>query len=218
VLDDELVGSLGKAAIGHSVVELYPLPSDKSRGVRYTSPSMHLSAPAESATARAVIFTLSALALIAVLVTLYAFPPRAPAGSPGMLPTLNAVLNGAAATFLVTGYVFIRRRNVPAHRACMLGAFGLSTAFFVSYMLHHAQVGSVPFQGSGAVRLAYFALLIPHVVLAAGVVPLALFTIYRGWTARIEAHRKIARITLPIWLFVSVSGVLVYVMLYHLPV
>lgn len=88
--------------------------------------------------------------------------------------------------------------------------------FLVTYLIHHAQVGSVPFQGKGAIRVVYFSLLIPHIVLSAAVVPMALLTIYRGWTNRVALHRKIARITLPIWLFVSGSGVAVYFMLYHL--
>ena len=172
---------------------------------------------AESSTARWVIYSLSGAALAAVLVTLYAFEGQTHEGGPGVLPTLNAVLNASAGLFLVVGYVLIKKRQVRAHKASMLTAFGLSAAFFVSYMLHHARVGSVPFQGEGAIRLVYFAFLIPHVILAALVVPMALFTIWRGWTKRYERHKAVARWTLPIWLFVSVSGVVVYLMLYHLP-
>ncbi len=98
----------------------------------------------------------------------------------------------------------------------MVSAFALSSLFLVTYLLHHAQVGSVPFQKEGWIRGVYFAVLVPHVALAMVIVPLALFTIYRGWTGRIEKHRKIARWTLPLWLYVSVSGVAVYLMLYHL--
>lgn len=97
----------------------------------------------------------------------------------------------------------------------MVAAFAMSSLFLVTYLLHHAQVGSVKFQGQGWVRTLYFGLLIPHVLLAAVIVPLALFTLYRGWTGRIARHRAIARYTLPLWLYVSVSGVLVYWMLYR---
>jgi len=97
----------------------------------------------------------------------------------------------------------------------MLSAFALSSVFLVTYLVHHAQVGSVKYQGEGVLRALYFALLVPHILLAAVVVPLALLTIYRGWTNRITLHRRIARVTLPVWLFVSVSGVIVYFMLYR---
>lgn len=132
------------------------------------------------------------------------------------LPAVNAFLNGTSAVLLAVGFVFIRRRNVAAHRACMLSAFGVSTLFLVSYLAYHAQAGSVPFQGRGWVRPVYFALLLSHIVLAAVIVPLALTTIHRAWTGRFDRHRRIARWTLPIWLYVSVTGVLIYVLLYHL--
>jgi uncharacterized membrane protein YozB (DUF420 family) len=177
-----------------------------------------MTAAVESAATRRIIAGLTAVVCAAVAFVLYAFPGRTAPSSPGALPTVNAVLNGSAAVFLSIGYLMIRRRNVSAHRSCMLIAFGLSSAFLVTYLIHHAQVGSVRFEGTGWVRTLYFALLIPHVVLAAGVVPLALTTIVRGWTGRFVAHRRIARWTLPIWLFVSISGVALYFMLYHLPV
>ncbi|HWA72211.1 MAG TPA: DUF420 domain-containing protein [Polyangiaceae bacterium] len=133
-----------------------------------------------------------------------------------LLPTLDAVFNACATICLVFGYVFIRRKNIRAHRASMLSAFGFSVAFLAVYLTHHAQVGSVPFRGTGAWRVLYFVLLIPHVLLAMAVVPLALTTIRRGLSGRVLEHRRIARKTLPIWLYVSVTGVLVYLMLYHL--
>jgi putative membrane protein len=171
----------------------------------------------ESPAAPWVIGVLSVVVVAAVTIVLYALPGRdSTSGTPGVLATVNAILNGGTACFLLTGYVFIRRRNIKAHRACMLTAFALSSLFLVTYLLHHAQVGSVPFQHDGWIRGVYYAVLIPHVILAAAIVPLALFTIYRGWTGRIEKHRKIARWTLPLWLYVSVSGVTVYLMLYHL--
>jgi len=164
-----------------------------------------------------VIGVLSVVVVTAVVIVLYGLPERSAApGTPGVLATVNAVLNGSTAALLLTGFGFIRKRNIKAHRTCMVTAFVLSSLFLVTYLLHHAQVGSVPFQHDGWIRSVYFAVLVPHVTLAAMIVPLALFTIYRGWTGRITEHRKIARWTLPIWLYVSVSGVAVYFMLYHL--
>jgi uncharacterized membrane protein YozB (DUF420 family) len=132
------------------------------------------------------------------------------------LPAVNALLNATSAVLLSAGFVQIRRGNVAAHRACMLAAFGVSTLFLFSYVVYHACAGSVAFQGHGLVRPVYFALLLTHIVLAAAIVPLALTTIHRAWTARFDRHRRIARWTLPIWLYVSVSGVVIYLMLYHL--
>jgi uncharacterized membrane protein YozB (DUF420 family) len=117
---------------------------------------------------------------------------------------------------LLLGFVFIRQKKVAQHRACMLGAFGISTVFLVCYLIHHAQVGSVPFRGTGALRTLYFAILIPHVILAAAVVPMALTTIYRGLRGDVPRHKPLARVTLPVWLFVSLSGVAVYLMLYQM--
>ena len=132
-----------------------------------------------------------------------------------LLPTLNAVLNSASAILLTTGFVFIRHGKVAAHRACMLGAFAVSVLFLASYLVYHYHAGSRPFAGQGWIRPLYFALLISHVVLAAVIVPLALTTIYRGLTLQVERHKRIARRTLPIWLYVSVTGVIVYLLLYH---
>ena len=131
------------------------------------------------------------------------------------LPAVNACLNGASAVLLFVGWRFIRARRIAAHRACMLTAFGLSTLFLVGYVVHHARVGNVRFEGTGILRTVYLSILIPHVLLAAAVVPLSLTTIWRGWTADYAKHRRIARWTLPIWLYVSVSGVVVYFMLYR---
>ncbi len=134
------------------------------------------------------------------------------------LPALNASLNGLAAFFLIIGFAFIRRRNVNAHRFSMLAALTCSIAFLVSYLFYHSQVGSVRFQGMGAVRTLYFAVLISHTVLAALVPFLAAVTLYRALRKRFDRHRAIARWTLPIWLYVSVTGVVIYWMLYHLEV
>lgn len=133
-----------------------------------------------------------------------------------VLPTVNAVLNSTAALLLLLGFFFIKQKKVAQHRACMLAAFGVSALFLVCYLVHHAQVGSVPFRGEGALRFVYFAILVPHVLLAMAVVPLALLSISRGLKNQVERHRAIARVTLPIWLFVSVSGVAVYWMLYQM--
>jgi uncharacterized membrane protein YozB (DUF420 family) len=132
------------------------------------------------------------------------------------LPGINASLNSVCALFLVIGYLLIRRGYVKAHRLCMLSAFATSTLFLVSYLTYHYQVGSVPFEGRGWVRPLYFSVLIPHTVLAAAIVPLVLVTLVRALRGRFERHRRIARWTLPLWLYVSVTGVVVYGMLYWL--
>jgi putative membrane protein len=171
---------------------------------------------AEPAAARWAIAALSCVLIGTVAVFVYAGPDRGAPGAPGILPTINAALNASASVCLVTGLVFIKKKWVTAHRNCMLLACGISTAFLVTYLMHHAQVGSVPFRGTGALRALYLSILLPHIVLATVIVPLALFTIYRGWTGRVAAHRRIARWTLPLWLYVSVSGVVVYFMLYRI--
>ena len=134
------------------------------------------------------------------------------------LPTLNASLNALAALFLVAGLVFIKRRNLGAHRFSMLSAFTCSVAFLISYLYYHFQVGSVRFQGTGTVRTVYFAVLLSHTVLAALVPFLASITLFRALREQFDRHRAIARWTLPIWLYVSVTGVVIYWMLYHLEV
>jgi len=132
------------------------------------------------------------------------------------LPTLNAVLNATAAVLLVIGYVLIRLGRREQHRRVMLAAFGCSAAFLASYLWYHFQVGSVRFEGQGAARTFYFSVLLSHTVLAAAVPPLAVITVLRGLRGRYDKHRKIARITLPVWLYVSVTGVGVYWMLYRM--
>lgn len=166
--------------------------------------------------AKWVVGALTVVVCLLVMSVLYAFPGRASPGEPGILPTLNAVLNGSAAVFLSLGFYFIKRGSREAHRRSMLMATALSGVFLVTYLLHHAQVGSVPFQGQGAIRAVYFAILIPHVLLATAMVPLVLLTLYRGLSGRFLQHKKVARYAWPIWMFVSVSGVAVYFMLYHL--
>ena len=130
------------------------------------------------------------------------------------LPAVNASLNALAAVFLTAGYLFIRAGRRRAHERCMLAALATSTLFLVSYVVYHANVGSRPFGGQGAIRPIYYTILATHVVLAASVVPLALVTANRGLRNRLDAHVRIARWTLPIWLYVSVTGVVIYLMLY----
>jgi putative membrane protein len=132
------------------------------------------------------------------------------------LPALNASLNALASVFLTTGYVLIRRGRQDAHKRCMLLALTTSALFLTSYVIYHANAGSVPFPGVGAIRVVYFAVLIPHVLLAATILPLALVTTARGLRGDYVRHRRIARWTLPLWLYVSVTGVIVYLMLYQL--
>ena len=132
------------------------------------------------------------------------------------LPALNATLNGTSAILLTIGWVMITSRRIEAHRRCMISAFVTSSLFLVSYTIYHAHVGSKPFPGTGVMRTIYFSILIPHVVLAAVVLPLAIVTLRRGLRRDDRRHRRIAKWTLPIWLFVSVTGVLVYLMLYQM--
>jgi uncharacterized membrane protein YozB (DUF420 family) len=133
-----------------------------------------------------------------------------------LFPALNATLNGASAVLITTGRVLIHRKKIRLHRACMIAAVVTSSLFLTSYLYYHAHVGSVRFPGQGWVRPAYFALLISHTVLAAAVVPLVLLSLIAGLRGRFERHRRIARWTYPIWLYVSVTGVVVYVMLYRI--
>ena len=132
------------------------------------------------------------------------------------LPALNATLNAVSAVFLTAGYILIRRGRRGLHKKCMLAALGASSAFLTSYLIYHANTGSRPFPGHGPIRIVYFGILISHVLLAATILPLALTTTARGLRAQYGRHVKIARWTLPIWLYVSVTGVVIYVMLYHL--
>ena len=136
--------------------------------------------------------------------------------SASQLPDLNAALNSLSAVFLLAGYRFIRLKNQQAHRRCMLAAFSCSMLFLVSYLVYHYQVGSVPFKGQGWIRPVYFTILITHTILATAVVPLVLITLSRALRERFDAHRSIARWTFPIWIYVSVTGVIVYGMLYWL--
>ena len=132
------------------------------------------------------------------------------------LPTLNATLNGVSFVLLLTGFALVRARRLEAHRVAMLGAFACSVAFLISYLIYHAQVGSTRFPGTGAVRTIYLGILLTHTVLAAAVPFLAIVTLFRALRRRFDRHRAIARWTLPIWLYVSATGVVIYWMLYRM--
>ena len=131
------------------------------------------------------------------------------------LPTLNACLNLVATVFLAAGYFWIRRGDMRRHKASMLCACAASTAFLTSYLIYHWHAGSVPYAGQGWVRPVYFIILISHIVLAVAIVPLVALTLLRAWRGAFERHRRIARWAWPLWMYVSVTGVVIYGMLYH---
>jgi uncharacterized membrane protein YozB (DUF420 family) len=132
-----------------------------------------------------------------------------------VLPTVNAVLNASAAVAMLAGFVAIRHRRVAVHRACMLTAVSLSVLFLCSYLVYHAQVGSRPYGGTGWLRTLYFTILLTHTVLAVAIVPLVATTLYRALRTQFVRHARLARVTFPLWLYVSVTGVVVYWMLYR---
>jgi putative membrane protein len=162
------------------------------------------------------LLSLAIVLVVAVLLLGHA-PGEGGRGDVSALPALNALLNGTSALLLGAGWRLIRQRRIAAHRACMLGAFCVSTLFLISYVTYHALAGSRPFAGQGAIRWIYFPLLISHIVLAAAMVPFVLTTLYRALGGDFARHARIARWTLPVWAYVSVTGVIVYVMLYLLP-
>jgi putative membrane protein len=169
---------------------------------------------------RLVLSLIGGLSLAVVLLVAWLLlghtPGRGGRADVGALPALNAFLNGASAVLLTTGWLAIRRRRIAVHRACMLGAFCVSALFLVSYVTYHALAGSRAFAGQGWIRAVYFAILVSHIVLAAGMVPFVLTTLYRALGADFPRHVRLARLTLPVWLYVSVTGVIVYWMLYRL--
>jgi putative membrane protein len=132
-----------------------------------------------------------------------------------ILPTLNAMLNATSGILLTVGYLFIRRRNVQAHRACMIAALTSSSLFLISYLYYHYHAGTTRFAGTGAARLIYLIILTTHTILAAVIVPFVIVTVTRALRGQFARHLKVARWTLPMWLYVSVTGVIVYLMLYH---
>ncbi|MGD0801553.1 MAG: DUF420 domain-containing protein [Terracidiphilus sp.] len=159
------------------------------------------------------ILIVSAAATVFLFWLIYLHPAAASSQQYSFLPALNALLNGLSATALLVGYTFIRARRIPAHRAAMITAFGFSTLFLVSYILHHALHGDVRYPLHAALRSVYLPLLASHIVLAIVALPLILVTFYFSLTGRIPQHRKIARWTFPLWLYVSFTGVLTYAML-----
>jgi putative membrane protein len=132
------------------------------------------------------------------------------------LPLVNATLNAIATVLLINGYIAIRRRRIRLHRASMIAAFVVSVLFLTSYLIYHAHAGSRPFPGRGPIRAVYFTILISHIVLAATIPPLAGLTLWRAYRRRFDRHVPIARWTLPLWLYVSVTGIVVYWMLYQM--
>ena len=132
------------------------------------------------------------------------------------LPLVNALLNGLATILLICGYVAIRSGRIQVHRRLMISAFATSVLFLISYLVYHAHAGSRPFPGRGAIRTVYFTILISHIVLAAVIPPLAAVTLWQGLRGRFDRHVRIARWTLPLWLYVSVTGIVVYWMLYQM--
>ena len=132
------------------------------------------------------------------------------------LPAINAALNSASAILLMVGYRLVKQRRFGAHKKVMLAAFAVSTLFLVSYLTYHFNVGSVKFLKTGPIRTVYFTILISHTILAAAVAPMAVVTLYRAWTNQLDKHRSLAKVTLPVWLYVSLTGVAVYLMLYRL--
>jgi putative membrane protein len=169
---------------------------------------------------RPALLAIGAVSIAVVLVVGYLLLGHRPEPGAGAfvrtLPLLNACLNAASAALLAAGWVFVRGRRVTAHKTCMLSALVVSILFLVSYVTYHSLAGSRPFAGTGWIRLVYFPMLVSHIVLAAAIVPLALTTVYRALQGSFARHARIARWTLPIWLYVSVTGVLVYWMLYRL--
>ena len=181
-----------------------------------------MTAPARARTPddRSALVVIGVVSLAVVLVVGYLLLGHraAPGTRPfvAALPLLNACLNATSAALLTAGWLFIRRKQVTAHKTCMVSALAVSSLFLVSYVTYHSLAGSRPFGGTGWIRLVYFPMLVSHIVLAAAIVPLALTTLYRALQGNFARHMRIARWTLPIWLYVSVTGVLVYWMLYRL--
>lgn len=162
-----------------------------------------------------IIGAVSVLVPIVVAVLLY-IPPQGvflDSFDVRLLPLLNACINSAVSVLLVAGFIFIRQRRIALHRTCMMSAFALSSLFLISYVLYHLQTESTRFGGEGVIRYVYYFILLTHILLAAGVLPLVLLSVYRGLSGQYVKHRRIARWTFPIWLYVSVTGVIVYLMI-----
>lgn len=168
--------------------------------------------------ALSIIGVLSVLIVAVVALLLLGHKPGRPwSAEVAMLPAVNATLNATSALLLAVGWLAIRRRRIAVHRACMLGACIVSALFLVSYVAYHYLAGSRPFAGQGWIRAVYFPILISHIILAAAMVPFVLTTVYRALSGQFARHVVVARRTLPVWLYVSVTGVVVYLLLYRLP-
>ncbi|MCS6991890.1 MAG: DUF420 domain-containing protein [Chitinophagales bacterium] len=164
--------------------------------------------------ARYLIIAVSGLIPVLVVLLIYLKPAGVALGfDVRLLPALNATLNSMTAVLLVTGYVMIRKGRRHTHQLCMVAAVVLSALFLISYVIYHWLTEPTPFGGSGWIRPVYYFILISHVVLAAGIVPLVLFTLFYATQQRFDRHRRLARITFPLWLYVAVSGVAVYLLL-----
>ena len=152
--------------------------------------------------------------LIPIVVTiLMLLPGQQVFGDLSILPLFHAILNGCTALFLITGFILIMNKKIKAHKFCMITALSLSSIFLVSYVVYHFNTGHVVYQGTGLIRTVYLSILVSHIILAVVILPLALFTVYRGLTNQLDKHRKIARWTLPLWLYVAITGVVIYVMM-----
>lgn len=171
------------------------------------------SSPSTTRSAIVAILLISAVATLFLFWLIYIHPASASSTQYAFLPALNAILNGLAAVSLVIGYTFIRAHRIRAHRASMITAFAFSTLFLVTYILHHALHGDVRYPPHAALRLVYLPLLASHIVLATVALPLVLVTFFFSLSGRIPQHRKVARWTFPLWLYVSITGVITYVML-----
>jgi putative membrane protein len=172
--------------------------------------------PAQSNSVRpaiAAILTVSAAATVFLFWLIYIHPAAASGSQFAFLPALNALLNGLSAVALLIGYTFIKARRIAAHRAAMITAFGFSTLFLASYILHHALHGDVRYPAHAALRSVYLPLLASHIILAVVALPLILVTFFFSLSGRILQHRKVARWTFPLWLYVSITGVVTWAML-----
>lgn len=169
--------------------------------------------PTSARPAIAAILAISAAATIFLFWLIYVHPAAATSSQFAFLPALNALLNGLSAVTLLIGYTFIKARRIAAHRAAMITAFGFSTLFLVSYILHHALHGDVRYPAHAALRSVYLPLLASHIILAVVALPLILVTFFFSLTGRIPQHRKVARWTFPLWLYVSITGVVTWAML-----
>jgi putative membrane protein len=170
-------------------------------------------APSGIGSAIAAILAISAAATLFLFWLIYIHPAAASSTQYAFLPALNAVLNGLSATALLIGYIFIRAKRIAAHRTAMITAFAFSTLFLVSYILHHALHGDVRYPAHAALRSIYLPLLSSHILLAIVALPLVLVTFFLSLSGRIPLHRKVARWTFPLWLYVSLTGVVTYLML-----